>query len=103
MRSIKADLTSVSAVIFYVSKSNFLPWRQADKTFRWDYDYVEVGDSDSVSGLKNINTKLGYELDDWAVGSSSSISSGTPSPTEDHHSGWDEDTLASSSESEFEV
>ena len=100
---LEADFTPVAAVIFYISNSNFLPRRQADKTFRWDYDYIEIGDHDSIPELKNIHTKLGYELDDWAMGSSSSISSGTLSPTEDHHSGWDDDTLASSTESDFEV
>lgn len=33
----------LSGVAFYYAKSKFLPRMQVDKTFRWDYDYVEVG------------------------------------------------------------
>jgi len=45
----------------------------------------------------SLNTKFGHELDDWAVGSSSSFSSGTLSPSDDDHF-WDEETLGSGSE-----
>ena len=87
--------------MFYINKRKFLPRRQADRTFRWDYDYVEIGKEPSRS-LKSFNPKM-HELDDWAIGSSSSFSSGTLSPIDGNHS-WDEEPLASSgSDTEFDV
>ncbi|MCJ1249417.1 Aureobasidin resistance protein Aur1 [Trapelia coarctata] len=92
----------LAALVFYINKSKFLPRRQADKTFRWDYDYVEIGKEPSRS-LKSTNTKIGRELDDWAIGSVSSYSSGTLSPNDGHYS-WDEETLGSGCEDpEFDV
>ena len=93
----------MAAVIFYVARSKFLPQRQAEKFLRWDYDYIDRGEKESYPSLKDIDTKATYELGDWAIGSSSSISSGTASPTDDGQSLWDGDTLASNSDSELEV
>ena len=72
--------------------------------FRWDYDYAEIGDPLSANG--------GYELadvdadfhqgdsDEWTVGSSSSISSGSISPVDEARSIWEGETLASHSDCE---
>lgn len=98
VRESTADRDPVAAVVFGISRSKFLPRRQPDKTFRWDYDYVEIGDGEpSRRGLPSPHQKLGPAWDDWAVGSSSSFSSGTLSPVDDHHF-WDEETLGSGSE-----
>jgi membrane-associated phospholipid phosphatase len=95
----------IAGVVFYIAKANWLPRRQADKAFRWDYDYVERGAEPS-------GTEKGYEYgladlsgvrhsrhssDAWAVGSSSSISSlsGPPTPI-DKDAEWEGETLTSS-------
>ena len=94
----------MAAAIFYVVRSKFLPQRQADKFLRWDYEYIERGEEkSSYTSLNDVDTKAANELSDWAVGSSSSISSGTASPMDDDQSVWDGDTLASNSDSELEV
>lgn len=89
-------------MVFYVSKTNFLPRRQADKTFRWDYDYVEVGDGPSTAGydLAKGGPKTDGDSDEWTVGSSSSISSGSVSPVDESQSLWEGETLASHSDTE---
>jgi membrane-associated phospholipid phosphatase len=97
------DHAPVAAVVFCINKSNFLPRRQAGKTFRWDYDYIDIGDEEPSHSLKGLHTDFGHELDDWAVGFWSSFSSGTLSPSDGHHF-WDEETLGSGSEdTEFDV
>jgi inositol phosphorylceramide synthase catalytic subunit len=77
----------LSGVAFYYAKSKFLPRMQPDKTFRWDYDYVEVGDSPAEYGygLAGLDGP-GPDADEWTVGSSSSISSGSISPTDEMQS-----------------
>lgn len=93
----------MAAVIFYIAQSKFLPQRQADKLLRWDYDYVEIGEKDSdYTSLRGTNNKVAYEISDWAVGSSSSRSSGTTSPVGDSQSLWDGETLASTSDTEID-
>ena len=96
-------MCAVAGITFYIAKAKFLPRLQPDKMFRWDYDYIEVG-----HGLSN----YGYELadldanvhqgdsDEWTVGSSSSISSGSISPVDEAQSIWEGETLASHSDSE---
>jgi membrane-associated phospholipid phosphatase len=37
----------LAAIAFYIAKTTFLPRIQTDKSFRWEYDYVEVGDAPS--------------------------------------------------------
>lgn len=97
------DFSPVAAVIFYIDNVHFLPQVQPEKAFRWDYDYVDRGDKEPSHSLKRIDTKLGHELDEWAIGVSSSISSGTLSPSDECHS-WDDETLGSgSSDTEFDV
>jgi hypothetical protein len=97
----------IAAVIFYIAKSNWLPRRQEGK-FRWDYDYVEIGDipagpTRAEYGFTELNElRSGLSNDEWTIGSSSSISSGSVSPV-DHGdpSLWEGETLASSSDEEF--
>lgn len=35
----------MAIVIFYVARARWIPRRQADKVTRWEYEYVEVGES----------------------------------------------------------
>lgn len=90
----------MAGIAFYVAKTNFLPRVQTDKTWRWDYDYVEIGDAPSSGGYEYGLTVLNHDdfrhdsSDEWTVGSSSSISSGSRSPIDESQS-WEGDTLAS--------
>lgn len=90
----------IAGICFYVAKTNFLPRIQADKTFRWDYDYVEHGDAPTGEYEYGL-TVLDYDdfrhdsSDEWTVGSSSSVSSGSRSPVDETQSSWEGDTLAS--------
>lgn len=81
----------LAAVVFYYSKSRYLPRVQPDKFLRWDYDYIEVGDSPAEYGygLAALEERAG-ESDEWTIGSSSSISSGSMSPTEEGRPAWDD-------------
>ena len=90
----------IAAIAFYIAKTNFLPRVQMDKMFRWDYDYVEIGDTPS-GGYEYGLTVLGNDdfrhdsSDEWTMGSSSSISSGSRSPVDESQSSWEGETLAS--------
>lgn len=77
----------LAAVAFYFAKARFLPRIQTGKRFRWDYDYVEVGDSPSEYGydLASFDGDFNLDSDEWTVGSSSSVSSGSLSPVDEHH------------------
>ena len=87
-------------VIFFVVKSKFLPRIQPDKMFRWDYDYTEIGDDPSEKGYALASPEgAAEEADEWIVGSSSSISSGSRSPIDESVS-WEGETLASHSDTE---
>jgi hypothetical protein len=71
-----------------------------DKMFRWEYDYVEIGDAPSAEheyGLAVLDhDKFRHDSsDEWTVGSSSSISSGSRSPVDESQSSWEGETLAS--------
>lgn len=85
----------LAAVVFYYAKARFLPRIQADKTFRWDYDYTEVGDAeDEFSyGLMGMD-HMRHGSDEWTVGSSSSVSSGSLSPIDDRGSSWESERIA---------
>lgn len=76
-------------VMFYFAKANFLPRLQPDKKVRWDYDYIEIGDSSSEYGygLAGLD-ESSPDSDEWTLGSSSSISSGSMSPTEENPHTW---------------
>ena len=91
----------MSGVVFYVVKAKFLPRLQSDKMFRWDYDYKEVGEDPTEQGYALADLGNGpHDTDDWTIGSSSSISSGSISPVDDNNSLWEGETLASHSDSE---
>lgn len=90
----------LAAVGFYFARNRFLPRIQSDKMFRWDYDYVEVGNSAPDYGYDLASLDGDYNLDDeWAIGSSSSVSSGSLSPLDDHYT-WEGETLTSNSDLE---
>jgi hypothetical protein len=72
---------------------------QPGKTFRWDYDYTEIGDESADVDLNTWRNKHQTE-DDWTLGSSSSFSSGSISPSEENQSLWEGETLASHSDSD---
>ncbi|KIX92267.1 uncharacterized protein Z520_12013 [Fonsecaea multimorphosa CBS 102226] len=81
----------MAGVIFYFAKAKFLPRLQPDKRYRWDYDYVEIGElqndySYGIAGLDGSSP----DSDEWTIGSSSSISSGSLSPTEESPKLWTE-------------
>lgn len=86
----------LATVAFYFAKTRFLPRVQADKMFRWDYDYVEIGDSSREFGydLASLDGDFNLDSDEWTVGSSSSVSSGSLSPVDDHYT-WESETLTS--------
>ena len=112
----------LSAVVFYVVKSRFLPRIQSNKSLRWDYDYVEVGEAkeDYAYGLTELDDELtnnyfnnyynsSSDTDNWSLGdvsSSSPFSSGnsrsssmvglrTPIVEDGGSRPWDGETLAS--------
>lgn len=68
--------------------------------FRWDYDYIEIGDDPSEKGYALASPEGTLEeADEWTVGSSSSISSGSRSPIDENVS-WEGEALASHSDTE---
>ena len=90
----------MAAIAFYIAKTNFLPRVQMDKMFRWDYDYVEVGDAPTEGYEYGLTVLQSDDFrhdssDEWTVGSSSSISSGSRSPVDESQSAWEGETLAS--------
>jgi hypothetical protein len=90
----------LAAIAFYIAKTTFLPRIQMDKSFRWEYDYVEVGDAPSGGYEYGLTVLNGEDFrmdssDEWTIGSSSSISSGSRSPVDENQSAWEGDTLAS--------
>lgn len=103
----------VAGTCFFIAKAKFLPRLQADKATRWDYDYVEVGETHLP------NDQYGYALtsiyedfhpgtsdsDEWTIGSSSSFSSRNRSPSTGGRSSgeqsfWEGETLGSTSDHE---
>ena len=89
----------MAAIAFYIARANFLPRVQLDKISRWQYDYVEVGEAPTGGyeyGLTGLRTEFRRDSsDEWTVGSSSSISSGSRTPVDEASSAWEGDTLAS--------
>lgn len=88
----------IAASCYYFANINFMPRRQSDKTFRWDYDYTEIGERQTGEheyGLTTMGARVFGDSDEWTVGSSSSISSGSMSPVDDGQSLWEGETLAS--------
>ena len=86
---------------------------QPDKKTRWDYDYVEIGEAhvpNDIDGyaLTNFYDDFhpGTDSDEWTIGSSSSISSRTRSPSNGGRSSaegsslWEGETIGASSDNE---
>ncbi|GAB7347451.1 hypothetical protein MBLNU459_g4367t1 [Dothideomycetes sp. NU459] len=106
----------ISAIAYFIAKSKSLPRLQAGKMFRWDYDYVEVGEAKDgyAYGLTDLDDDFHPidSADEWTIGSSSSIASpsrspsvGTRSPSELRSpidESWEGDTLASTSDHEYQ-
>lgn len=101
----------LAGIAYFFARAKFLPRVQPDKEFRWDYDYVEIGEpQDGFShGLLDIYEEFHpqSDSDEWTIGSSSSYSSGgrspsagSRSPVDDAQSMWEGDTLASASDHE---
>lgn len=100
----------LATVAYFIARAKFLPRIQPGKMFRWDYDYVEIGEAHSDNhayGLTELDEGLlPAESDEWTIGSSSSIASSSRSPSTggrspvDEGSMWDGDTLASTSDHE---
>ncbi|KAH3919537.1 hypothetical protein HBI56_027970 [Parastagonospora nodorum] len=99
----------LAGVCFFFGRAKFLPRPQADKEFRWDYDYVEIGDPMDGAGYSMLDIYEEFQpqsdSDDWASGSSSSYSTGGRSPMGAHspvdtdaQSLWDGDTVGSDTE-----
>ena len=81
----------MAGITFYFAKSHFLPRLQPDKRYRWDYDYIEIGEHQSeyaygIAGLDGTSP----DSDEWTIGSSSSVSSGSMSPVEESQNVWTE-------------
>ncbi|KAH7324998.1 putative aureobasidin-resistance protein [Stachybotrys elegans] len=78
----------IAAAAYYYSRTYWLPRRQADKTMRWDYEYVEIGDRDTIPdeeessyfGLGLIEPRSAGSMDGWTLSSRSSSASGMMSP-----------------------
>jgi membrane-associated phospholipid phosphatase len=87
----------LAVTVYLISKKMFLPRQQPGKTFRWDYDYTELG-SDGLD-LEDMHSKYNGD-EDWTLGSSSSFSSGSRSPSDETQSIWEGETLASHSDSD---
>ncbi len=79
----------LAGVVYFFAKSHFLPRLQPDKIFRWDYDYVEIGEAHTGYGYLAGFDGLDEQGDEWTMGSSSSVSSGSMSPTDDAQSLWE--------------
>ena len=82
----------IAAIFFYTARARWLPRRQADKITRWDYDYVEVGESYELIDEEHgdyfkpdglLSQERANSSDGWTLGSGTSWSSGsgTMSPT----------------------
>ncbi|KAF2000560.1 aureobasidin resistance protein Aur1 [Amniculicola lignicola CBS 123094] len=100
----------LAGVAYFWARAKFLPRVQPDKEFRWDYDYVEIGEpADNAYTMLDIYEEFRpqsqSDSDEWTVGSSSSYSTGgrspstgSRSPIDDAQSLWEGDTLASDNE-----
>ena len=77
----------LAGIVFFFAKSSFLPRLQPGKRFRWDYDFIEVGDAPSEYGLVALEGSH-PDSDEWTIGSSSSVSSGSLSPTDETLPVW---------------
>lgn len=106
----------ISGTFYYIAKAKFLPRLQEGKTFRWDYEYVECGEAKEpfAYGLaggdldEEAYPALHGDSDEWTLGSSSSYSTSSRSPSAGMRSPisgdetWEGDTLASASDNEYQ-
>lgn len=97
----------LAAMTYFITKGKFLPRLQPGKMFRWDYDYVEVGEAKEGHsyGLTDLDDNFhptSADSDEWTIGSSSSVASSSRSPSVGMRSpvddNWEGETLASDSE-----
>ncbi|KAF2661689.1 aureobasidin resistance protein Aur1 [Lophiostoma macrostomum CBS 122681] len=99
----------LAGIAYFWARAKFLPRVQPDKEFRWDYDYVEIGDPQDGAAYNMLDNYEEFhplsDSDDWASGSSSSYSTGgrspsagSRSPVDDAQSLWDGDTVGSDNE-----
>lgn len=97
--------SALSLAVFLIAKNKFLARLQPNKMTRWDYDYAEIGNkaSEESYGLHRIITDYSFDSDEWTVGSSSSISSGTMSPADETQSLWEGETSTSHHELDIEA
>jgi inositol phosphorylceramide synthase catalytic subunit len=79
----------MAGTVFYFAKAKFLPRLQPDKRTRWDYDYIEIGETQNDFGYDVVDG-ANPDSDEWTIGTSSSISSGSLSPTEESPKMWTE-------------
>lgn len=81
----------IAAIIFYIVRARWLPRRQADKLTRWEYEYIEIGETNETFDDEHgnyfnaslLSHRRASSSDGWTLGSGSSwgSSSGTLSPT----------------------
>ncbi|KAK3689884.1 hypothetical protein B0T22DRAFT_181470 [Podospora appendiculata] len=77
----------IAAVAYYISRTRWLPRPQLDKSTRWEYDFVEIGDRPKTAdeeagfgyaagyGLGLLDRRGLSDSDEWTLGSSSSFDS----------------------------
>ena len=102
----------ISIIFFYMYKGSFLPRLQPGKMFRWDYDYVELGEAKEphaygLTDLDDYHPALHGDSDSWTMCSSSGFSTSSREPSAGIRSpvsdgSWEGDTLASSSDNEYQ-
>ena len=92
--TIDADNSSVAASSFFVANARYLPRLQRNKAFRWDYDFVDLGDqNDQVTTnyrLTHQDDPPNIDSDEWTIGSSTVYSYGAKSPSTETRSPSDE-------------
>lgn len=81
----------IAAAFFYTARARWLPRRQAGKATRWAYEYVEIGERNTLTdeeygqyfGLGLIERSRSNSSDDWTLQGSSTCgsSNGSLSPT----------------------
>ena len=100
------SLLAVAAICFFAANAIFLPRLQSEKFVRWDYDFVEIGESfeesQKVFGDQVRDIRILSDSDEWTLGSSTALSSGTRSPSTENKTPiddilclWDGDTIGS--------
>lgn len=77
-----------------MANSKYLPRLQRNKAFRWDYDFIDLGDQDdqitTTYRLTHQDDPPNIDSDEWTTGSSTVYSYGAKSPSTDTRSPSDE-------------